>query len=630
MTPAMFDDVIRICLAKNPDERWQTAADLVQELKLLMRYGSLPVPVAKKSGTRERIVWAGTVVLTAVVAAAAMVVLRRPADPAKASFEVQTNYSGNYPYQIALSPDGGNLVARIVEDGVPKLWVRPIERVTGITLKGTDGAAYPFWSPDGRYIGFFADGKLKTLDIFGAPPQSLADAANPRGGTWSRDGAILFSAEDGSLFRIAASGGQPVQVTELNKARNETAHRVPSFLPDGVHFLYLAVSQTPEGSGIYVGSLTSKDTKRLVASVAKAEFAPPDLLLFLRESTLMAQRFDPGRLELSGDPFQVAEQVGWNSGGAGGFTVSANGVLAYRTGGMGQGRQLIWIDRNGKAEGTVGSPALYENPRLSPDGKRLAVRKPDGGGDIWIFDLERGNSTRFTFDPASDNDPVWSPDGTRIAFVSNRDGGVFNLYQKNSGGTGQDELLLKTANNKLIDDWSADGRYILYQEADPKTKDDLWVLPLFGDRKLARFLATPFRERNASFSPDGRWIAYDSDETGQFQVYVQSFPASGGKWQVSAGSRQGSLPRWRSDGKEMFYDAGGPMMAVDLAGTVAGREFKAGAPRQLFTGLQGLLPHNYDLSPKGDRFLVDTNRDLSSTAAAPIVVVLNWKTGLKP
>jgi Tol biopolymer transport system component len=631
VTPAMFDDVIRICLAKNPDERWQTAADLVHELKLLVRYGSLPAPVAAKgSGTRERIVWAGAVVLAAVVAAAAMVVLRRPADPAKASFEVQTDSPGTAtPYMIAVSPDGKNLVARIVEDGVSKLWVRPLERVTGITLKGTDGAGYPFWSQDGRYIGFFADSKLKTVDIFGAPPQSLADAAIPRGGAWSRDGVILFSVADGPLFRIAASGGQPVQVTELNKARNEAAHRFPSFLPDGVHFLYLAASQTPEGSGIYVGSLTSKETKRLVASVAKAEFAPPDLLLFLRESTLMAQRFDPGRLELSGDPFQVAEQVGWSSGGIGGFTVSANGILAYRTGGLNQGRQLIWIDRNGKAEGTVGSPALYENPRLSPDGKRLAVHKPDGGGDIWIFDLERNNSTRFTFDPASDNDPVWSPDGTRIAFVSNRDGGVFNLYQKDSRGTGQDELLLKTANNKLIDDWSADGRYILYQEADPKTKDDLWVLPLFGDRKPVRFLATPFRERDASFSPDGRWIAYDSDETGQFQVYVQSFPASGGKWQVSAGRLSGQLARWRSDGKEMFYDAGGPMMAVDLAGTVAGREFKAGAPRQLFTGLLAFAPHNYDLSPRGDRFLVDTSRDLTIAASPPIVVVLNWKSGLK-
>jgi Tol biopolymer transport system component len=227
-----------------------------------------------------------------------------------------------------------------------------------------------------------------------------------------------------------------------------------------------------------------------------------------------------------------------------------------------------------------------------------------------------------------DNDPVWSPDGASIAFASNRDGGVFNLYRKNSAGTGEEELLLKTPNNKIIDDWSADGRYILYEEVDPKNKEDLWVLPLFGDRKPIKFMGTPFNEWLASFSPDGHWIAYTSDESGRSQVYVQSFPTASGKWQVST-TASGSGPRWRHDSKEIFYDGAGPMMAVDLTGTVPGGQFKAGTSQQLFTGLMNLPPHNFDLSADGKRFLVVSGRDLAG-APSPIVVVLNWKLGLKP
>ena len=251
--------------------------------------------------------------------------------------------------------------------------------------------------------------------------------------------------------------------------------------------------------------------------------------------------------------------------------------------------------------------------------------KPDDGGDIWIMDIERGgNPTRFTFDPARDDEPVWSPKGDAIAFVSNRDGGVQNVYRKNSAGVGEDELLLKTQYLKIIDDWSPDGRYILYEESDPKNKFDLWILPLFGDHpKPMRFLGTPFNERAGTFSPDERWIAYESDESGTYQVYVQSFPASGRKWQIS--TKQGFSPRWSHDGKTLFYDAGGPMMAVGL--TVTGGDLKASVPRQLFTGLQGFPPHPYDIDPLRNRFLVDTNQDLSTGPV--LVVVLNWKSGLK-
>ena len=638
-TPARLREQLRRCLVKDPRYRIQAIGDAriaLEEIAEALKGGVPEEQTRPEEAQRSgRLLWvavAAILLIAGVTAGYALFRLQNVPAPEKTSFELQVPASGGTgPYLLALSPDGRNLVTRLTTDDVSRLWVRPMERVTGTVLGGTEGASFPFWDPSGRYVGFFSDGKLKKVDIFGAPPQTLAVAANGRGGSWNSEGVILFApANDGPLFRIPAIGGQPVQVTELNKSTGETAHRQPRFLPDGVHFLYHVVSSRPEDTGLYVGSLASKDSKRLVATPAYGEFAAPDLLLFLRENTLMAQRFDPGRMELSGDPFQVAEQVGSNPVvSTAGFSVSKNGVLAYREGGALGGNQLIWVDRNGKPAETVGTPALYENPRLSPDGKRLAVFKAENGGDIWIIDLERGNSTRFTFDPGADNVPVWSPDGASIAFVSNRDGGVFNIYRKNSAGTGQEELLLKTPNHKTILDWSADGRYILYEEADPKNKTDLWVLPLFGDRKQFKFLGTPFNEDRASFSPDGHWIAYSSDESGIRQVYVQSFPTVTGKWQISTARTAATMPRWGRDGKELFYDGAGPLMAVDLKGTVPGGQFKASAPRQIFTGLRALPPHNFDLSPDGKRFLVVSNSDLSG-APTPIVVVLNWKQGLKP
>ena len=635
--PTPVRRLLRRCLEKDPKRRLSSIGDARLELDDASAApredlaGSTASRVAATPQTSRPIVpWIVAAVAT-VVAALLWAPWRAPLDPPKATFEIQTLSPGASALtMIALSPDGRHLVARITELGTNNLWLRPIDRVTGITLAGTERATYPFWSADSRSVGFFADGKLKKVDLLGSPPQMVADVAAPLGGgAWSREGVMLFApAASGPLFRIAASGGQPVQVTELDPSRSQSSHRFPRFLPDGVHFLYFVVSSKPEHTGIYVGSLNSKDAKFLVASSARPEFAPPDLLLFLRESTLMAQRLDLGRFELSGDPFQAAEQVASNPAtGAAGVAVSEDGVLAYRTGGVSGGRQLAWLDRSGKPDGMVGTSALYENPRLSPDGKRLAVFKPEGGGDIWIDDLERGSSTRFTFDAGSDNVPLWSPDGSRIAFVSNRDGGVFNLYQKNSSQAGDDELLLKTPNNKLLNDWSADGRYLLYQELDPKTNGDLWVLPLFGDRKPARVLGTPFNEQFASFSPDGRWIGYVSDESGIRQVYVQGFPAFGGKWQISTGTSDTSFPRWRSDGKELFYDRQGQLMAVDLTGTLPGGPFKAGTPQELFSGLSNLPPHNYDVTPGGQRFLVIAATNLAA-GPSPIVVVLNWKTGL--
>jgi serine/threonine protein kinase/Tol biopolymer transport system component len=473
LSPPRFDDVVRICLAKNPDERWQSAADLVHELKLITRPETIGVPSTKGVGKRERFLWAGALAAATVASVLLFWLASQREEPAKVSFEVRADSVGvTAPLLLALSPDGRHLLATVEEGSTWRLWLRPIERVTGTPLRGTENASSrPFWSPDGRRFGFFADSKLKVMDVSGAPPQTLADTPRPYGGTWNRDGIILYAPAEGPLFRIAASGGEPVQVTELNQSRGETAHRLPHFLPDGNHFLYFVASRKTELSGVYVGALDSKETKRLLQGTSMALFAPPDLLVFPRESTLMAQRFDPNQLAFSGDPFQVAENVATNPlTGSAGFTVAGNGALAYRTGGAGQGRRLTWMSRSGAVEGIVSTPAAYSNVDVDPTGKRLAVFEPDGGGDIWIVDLERETNTRFTFDPGSDGTPVWSPDGAQIAFTSDRNGGVANIYAKASTLIGDERLLFESPNNKLVTDWSPDGRYLLYEETDPKTK----------------------------------------------------------------------------------------------------------------------------------------------------------------
>jgi Tol biopolymer transport system component/tRNA A-37 threonylcarbamoyl transferase component Bud32 len=634
LSPPRFDDIVRISLAKNPDERWQSAADLVHELKLLVQYGNTPAATSKGASRRERILWGAALAAAVIAGVGAHWAASIREQPTKVSFEVRANIGGvTNPLMFALSPDGRNLVALVQEADRARLWLRPTERVTGVSLKGTEGfsrgtpAAHPFWSPDGRRIGFFADRKLKTIDVSGAPPQTLADAPAARGGTWNRNGVILFAPEDGGpLFRVAAAGGERVQVTELDKSRRDTAHRHPRFLPDGVHFLYTVTSAKPEFSGIYVGALDSKEAKRLGPGTSQMEFVQPDLVLFTRENTLMAQRFDIGRLELSGDPFQVAENVPTIGAGLAGFSASRNGALAYRTGDTAGSRRLIWFSREGEIEGSVWTPAVYQYADLSPDGKRLAVFKPDGGGDIWITELERAINTKFTFDPASDMMPVWSHEGKQIAFVSNRKGGVFNIYVKASNGIGEDQVLLETPNNKAIWDWSADGRFIVYEEIDPTTKRDLWALPLTGDRKPMRLLSTPADEYAAAFSPDGRWVAYASNESGSYQVYVQGFPEPRGRWQISTGAATATFPRWSRDGKELFYDSSGELMAVDVTGTAPGGGFKAGTPRELFSGLRGLGGHNFDVSPDGRRFIVISEG--LETSSAPIVVVLNWMSGI--
>ncbi|HYT31056.1 MAG TPA: hypothetical protein VEO37_00560, partial [Thermoanaerobaculia bacterium] len=485
-------------------------------------------------------------------------------------------------------------------------------------------------SPDSRFVGFFAQGKLKTISIHGGAPQTLCAASWGNGGTWSRNGVIVFAPNrEGSLARISAAGGTPAAATDLDRQRRETAHYWPQFLPDGRHFLYLASSSQRENRGIYVRSLGKDDARRVLKTDVRAAYSPPGYLLFLRLGTLMAQRFDPNRLELVGEPVRVAEDVAYNpSNGRNTFSISENGVLAYRTGGVGglPTSELSWFDREGKRIGSVGGPGLYLRPALSPDGKRVAVERRDsqtGTDDIWLVDLARSALLRFTFGPFNQTHPVWSPDGSRIVFASDRDG-ASNLHQKASSGAGSEELLLASDSAKSSTDWSLDGRFIAYENQDPKTGSDLWVLPLFADRKPIPFLQTEFNEGQGQFSPDGRWLAYFSDESGRREIYVQAFPASGGKWQIS--TTGGMFPRWRRDGKELFYIAADrKLMAVEVQ---TDPTLQADRPRALFeTHVFGAPVIPYTVSADGQRFLFNTPTE--EAFSSPITVVVNWTAELK-
>jgi WD40 repeat protein len=507
--------------------------------------------------------------------------------------------------------------------------VRSLDTLAAQSLAGTDGASSPFWSPDSRFLGFFADGKLRKIEVSGGPPTTLCDAPNNRGGTWSRNGMIVFNPANGvALQKVPAAGGAPAAATVLGP--DETAHRRPFFLPDGRHFLYTATVGGQAGMPLYVASLDSTERKLLLRSDSNNVLYTQGHLLFLRETTLMAQPFDARRLLLTGDAFPIAEQIQTSSTSPpnGLFSASENGVLAYQTGNAVAGSQLVWFDRTGKQLGVVGDTAVYSDLELSPDGKQAAVSLFQRGGtgrDIWLYDLTRGLRTRFTFDPSGELDleSIWSPDGSRVVFNSNRKG-HFDLYQKASGGAGAEELLLEDNRDKYPVSWSPDGRFILYISNGGPTGNDLFVLPLAGDRKPVPFLQTPFNEAPGQFSPDGRWVVYASDESGRREVYVAPFPGPGGKWQISTGG--GANPRWRRDGTEIFYlSDDNKLMAATVNGK--GTSFEVGTVKPLFQTRLTTLRYEYGVSADGQRFLI--NAAPESVASAPFTVVLNWTAGLK-
>ncbi len=630
--PRSLDHLIRTCMAKESDQRWQTCADLGIQLRWIAERAEDDASSGRPA-VRSRLLVSIIAVLAALaVTASGLLIFRpKPSPPQPVRFELPLN-SGS-PNQIAISPDGRTLAAIAQNGGETSIWIRRLDQTEPQLLKNTNGVSFPFWSPDGRNLGFFADGKLKRIDVSGGPPQALSDAPNGRGGTWNRDGVILFSpTANGPLLRVPASGGQAAPVSALEKSRQETAHLFPQFLPDGKHFIFLANAQKPEDKAIYAGSLDSKETKRTVATGFKAMYVEPGYLLFVREDSLMAQPFNAASLELKGDPFPVAEKIGRYGGNlVAGFSVSDSGTLMYRSGDAST-RQMSFVDRSGGKTQPLAMPGTYWNPVLSPDGKRIAFEESPGSGteDIWVLDLIRQTKSRLTFDAAADSHPVWSPDGSQIVFDSNRNGGVWNLYQKSSGGAGDDKLLLRTVKNKVAESWSMDGKYIVYNETDPGTLDDIWVLPLTGDQKPFPVIKTPVDEYGGQLSPDSKWIAYTGLDTGRPEIYIQDFPPSGAKYQIS---NMGAVqPRWSRNGKELFFLAGGAngeLMSVDVeVGLGADKKpvLKAGLPKKILTFNLLLDRTNYDPSPDSQHFLISSTVE---TALSPLNIVLNWVNAIK-
>jgi eukaryotic-like serine/threonine-protein kinase len=629
--PAALDHAIKKCLAKSADERWQSASDLASELKWIGETGGQTTGAAlsrEKTASRERAAW--IIAGVSVLALIAVGVLWRNSKPSERTMYFTAPMS--FPASdVAVAPDGRTIAVVAYVESARKnaLWIYELGLPNARILADTEGASYPFWSPDSRSLAFFADGKLKKLEVSGGPVQIICDAPSGRGGTWNKDGVIVFTSFAGlgrGLYRVSSSGGTPAQISSPDLSRKEQSHRWPQFLSDGKHYLYLAANFGGQKGvdAIFVGSLDSNEKRFVVEATANAAYAEPGYLLFYRDRTLFAQRFDEKRLAVTGEPTSILTGIQYNPQVKRAvFDASGNGLLVAQSGSSVALSQPIWFDRKGKELGAVGKPDVYENVFIAPNGRFVAVDKTDMVSqktDVWTYDLQRQSSKRLTFDPSYDAMPVWSPDASRLVFESNRQN-RFDLYMKNSDGAQEEKSIMRDEADKFPNDWSNDGKYILY------TRDtDLWFVTL-PELKSSLLLKAPSVLRNGQFSRDGKWVAYASNETGKWEIYVTSFPEARGKWQVSTGG--GEQPRWRGDGKELFYlSSDGTMMAVPVT---TGANFDAGTPVALFqtTPRQPIPRYDlfvYDVTRDGQRFLILTQ--LKQAETAPMSIVLNWAAKL--
>ena len=631
LTPANLDHAVRRCLAKDPDERWQTARDLAIELKWAGEAGSqasAPVVAGKSQGNTPGM-WlagalAGALALGLLAGALIWKGNTKTAETMYFSAPMQAN-------DMAVAPNGHTvaIVAKDESRGKTVVWLYEVGARAAKPLPETDGASFPFWSPDGQYLGFFASGKLKKINLANGDVQTLCDAPNGRGGSWSSQGVILFTPSgqvDEGLYRVSASGGSKELVSLPDKEKGETSHRWPQFLPDGKHYLYMAFNVTWQArsggaNAIYVGELGSKERKQLVEAIANAAYVEPGYLLYFRDNTLFAQRFDPSNLALSGEARPVLKDIQFLGRIARATYSATNGqLLVAQSAGGATLSKLAWFDRKGNEIGTVGKPDAYSNLVISPNHKSLAVDITDtgnGNADVWVMDLASGAGKRLTFDPAVDSMAVWSPDGERIVFSSSRQH-TFDLYMKNSNGTTEEKVVEHGNADRYPTDWSRDGKSALFIQG-----NDLWVMEMPAMQSRV-FLKAPGTIRNGEFSPDGKWVAYASNETGKWEVYVTSFPDANAKWQVS--SAGGDEPRWRGDGKELFYlSSEAKVMAVPVKG---GASFDAGTAEELFQAnprerVATSEQMTYDVSADGQKFLINTR--MKNEEARPMTVVLNWQ-----
>jgi Tol biopolymer transport system component len=612
VAPRALERIVQTCLRKQPDERWQSAHDVATALRWMDDIA--PAGAAKRKGS----VIAWSVAAIAAVAAIVSGALhwrdvnaRRSAPPIRTVIlapDKTTFAFGPSGAPPALSPDGTRIVFGASASGRPQsLWLRLTGELEAQPLAGTEGGAYPFWSPDGRSIGFFDATSLKKMDISGGAPVVLCNLADARGGSWSGDGrTVIFASRFSPISRISASGGTPVEVTKLEGT--VTTHRWPEFLPDGKHFLFLAAATGIEGpsNAIAIGSIDGGPSKTIITDANEPHYVN-GAILFTRRGTLTAQPFDARTLAITGDPVALREQsiesqVNFSRSTV---AVSANGEsLVYRIATGSAMTQLLWIDRLGKPQGPVGEVAPYGFVALAPDGKKVLTSIGAAAQqNVWLFDLERNVKTRVTFNDALDISPVWSPDGTRMIYTSAH-AGRFSLILHDLA-TGREDVVLQATGGStpVTTSWSADGRQVLYQMVTPKGRADIYSLSL-ADRKPQAYLATPFNEAVGRFSPDGKWVAYQSQESGAWEIYIAPFPPTGAKWQVS--SDHGAVPRWRGDGRELYYvlPNSDKMMAVPIS---LGTTPQIGRATELFEyRIAARSPGMYDVTADGRRFLTNS------------------------
>jgi Tol biopolymer transport system component/tRNA A-37 threonylcarbamoyl transferase component Bud32 len=633
LTPPAVNRVIRTCLAKDPEDRFQTAHDVKLQLQWVSEGASqagVPAPIIARRKNREKLAWtaaAAALIAAALFAAGYSRRAPRYAPPIRASllFPEKTLLG-----ELAVSPDGRRVAFTAAKrGGGPGLWVRSFDAPASQLVPDTEGASFPFWSPDSRFVAFFADGKLKKVDFAGGPVLAICDAERGVGGTWNRDDTIVFGPKPtAALYRVLASGGQPVAVTKLNASRHETAHRYPQFLPDGRHFLYMAANLAgpPDdpANTIRVGSLDGKVDRPLVQTLSNASYAAGQLI-YVRDGTLLAQPLDTGRLETKGVPVPVVPRVGSSTWQSHSLFSASEGLLVYAPT-FATASQLVWFDRNGKPIGSLGDPGLYLAPRISPDGGKVAVDVLDlakNTSEIWIYDASTGVGSKFAFGVWSNYFPVWFPTGDRLIFGSDRKarGVRWDLWTKALDGSGE-EIFVESPDQRFPEDWSRDGRFLsLYAiPVQGKRNIQVWILSMGGDRRASPLATEALEQWDSRFSPDGRWVAYQSNESGRFEVYVRPFPGPGGKWHVSTAG--GGHPRWNKDGKELYYlSLDNKILAVPVN---LGATFHAGSPVELFAVHPTSNSNSpvYDVTADGQRFLVNTVA--SDEGSPPLSLVVHW------
>jgi serine/threonine protein kinase/Tol biopolymer transport system component len=635
-TPPSIRRLIRRCLVKDPRQRLHDIGDARIAIEETISGADAEptasgsrIPESKRTFLRRTLPWALGLIAILFAATAAWFALRPRLDERVLQFPVAAPENMEIPVggELSISPDGRYLafIARAGEGKPTRLWLRPLDSLTTQQIPDTEDAAWPFWSPDSQWIGFRANGKLKKVAVSGGTPQILCDAHGP-GATWNRDGIILFS-NGGILYRVSATGGTPTLVYASDGSRQDDSYYVPQFLPDGRHFIVLVGTSAPGKNFVGAGSLDSNTVLRLMPTSSNAFYAPPGYLFYLDQGTLMAHPFSAKELRFTGPAVPVAHDVG-NPWGYGYFFVSP-GTLAYQTVPPTRNTQMTWFNRAGQKGLTVGQPEVYSNPALSYDGTKLAVGMGDSPkANIWVHDLKRGTASRLTSNATYDCNPVWSPDGSQV-FFSSDSGGPWDIYQKAADGLGSTRPVFQSGDQKkALDDLSADGRYAIYDTATTVSSAQVWVLPLFGDRKPFPYVQGNFGAGSAKSSPNGRYLAYDSNETGRTEIYIQTFPEHSGKWQVSVSG--GVQPMWRRDGKELFYlTPDQKLMAVDV--NPASSAFQVGIPRQLFQAhlVPGMTQWRnvYVPAPDGQKFLMIV--PASESKPEPITVIVNWTALLR-